>query len=278
MIGRRSKYWAGGLGVLLLLATPRAEAVPSHVPAAGSVREAVAVSLQASAARSTALDLPDDWDWAASGEMAPDDGKKSVLRAVASSAVLPGLGESYLEHPNRAKLFWTIEGVIWSSFAFYRIQAERRQDQQVEYASLESGAPTDGDADYYEHIGLWISIEEWYDIVRRDARFTYPDDPAAQDAYFEQNKRYGDGDAWSWPSDTERLQYRRLRSRAERSFRNARAAAGAALFNRLGSMIHSLALGRNYNHHVEQARLELRVQPIDSVDGLVIGPVLTSRY
>ena len=43
MIGRRSKYWAGGLGVLLLLATPRAEAVPSHVPAAGSVREAVAV-------------------------------------------------------------------------------------------------------------------------------------------------------------------------------------------------------------------------------------------
>jgi hypothetical protein len=234
------------------------------------------------AASSAPLPAGDDWDWvdAAPLESASDD-RKSVWRAVASSALLPGLGEQYLGHTKRARVFFVVEGVIWTSFIFYSIQAEARQDRQIEYAMVNAGAPGGLDSDYYEHIGLWLSLEEWHDIVRRDARINHPDDPAAQEAFFEQNKRYGQGEYWAWVNDAERTEYRQLRSQAERSYRNRRLAVGAAIFNRIASMVDALALTRSFNKRLdeeERASLELRIIPRSTADGLVVGPVLNARY
>jgi len=222
----------------------------------------------------------DDWDWVDRAPESEPARELSLARAVAWSAFVPGLGERYAGHPVRARFFHVVEAAIWSTFAYYRIQGDVRQNKQIEYAQLNAGAAIEQDGDYYEHIGYWLSIDEWYDIVRRDARYRYPDDPAAQEAFFEANKRYDLGQGWQWPDDATRTHYRQLRSVAERSYRNSRLAAGAAIFNRLASMVDAMALARSHNHAVreEQARLELRVQPRDTVDGLVVGPVLTKRY
>jgi hypothetical protein len=116
--------------------------------------------------------------------------------------------------------------------------------------------------------------------VRRDARLRFPDDPASQEAFFQQNKRYDAGDFWEWPDDATRTRYRQLRSQSERSYRNSRLFVGAAVVNRLVSMIDALALARRHNHALdeERARLNLRIGPQRTAEGLSVGPVLTARY
>jgi len=274
--------------LVVVAAGSPAGAASSAVPQNGPVALAMRASLEglggpaAWAASSAPLPAGDDWDWVDSApEEGADDGRKSALWAVTASAILPGLGEQYLGHTNRAKVFFIVEGVIWTSFIFYNIQADDRQDRQIEYAVVNAGAPGDLDSEYYEHIGLWISLEEWHDIVRRDARLSHPDDPEAQEAFFQENKRYDQGAYWAWLSDDERSEYRQLRSQAERSYRNRRLALGAAIFNRIASMVDALALTRSYNKRLEEkerASLELRISPRSTADGLVVGPVLNARY
>jgi len=221
----------------------------------------------------------DDWDWV-DRHPVDEDGKKSVGTAMALSALLPGLGEQYIGRGDRAKIFYVAEGLIWTAFAFYRVEGDQRRDRAVEFAEIRGQASTDGDNDYYEHIGLWISLEEWHDIVRRDARLRFPDDPAAQELWFEENKRYDESRYWAWPDDDTRTEYRVLRSRFEKSYRNSRLVAGAALLNRIISMFDVMTLTRRHNRALdeENAGLELRIGPQDSLDGLVVGPVLTKRY
>jgi hypothetical protein len=223
----------------------------------------------------------DDWDWVdRAPEAAGDDGRKSLLKAVAASALLPGLGERYVGRGGRATAFHVAEAAIWISFGGYRIQGDLRKDRYVEWAQTRAGANPDGDSDYLEHIGLWLSLEEWHDIVRRDARLRFPDDPAAQAEYFNENLRYGEGEAWAWPDDETRVRYRQLRSQSERSYRNARLAFGLAIVNRLASMVDALALARLHNRDLDEdrAQLELRIEPMRSAEGLVVGPVITARY
>jgi hypothetical protein len=283
--------------VIPMLASPSAAAPDpaARVPAAsgalpeGTVALAAAEALSARTVPASWVPSPDipsdwergDWDWVDQGGHAAPGDEKSLVRAVAWSALLPGLGERYVGRTGRAKFFHVTEGLIWSTFAYYRIQGGIREDTHIEFANLQAGAATEQDGDYYEHIGFWLSLDEWYDIVRRDARLRFPDDPAAREQFFEENKRYEEGQGWAWKDDATRTRYRQLRSRTERSYRNARLAAGAAIFNRLASMIDALALARGHNHDVREsdsARLEWRVGPQMTVDGLVVGPVFTKRY
>lgn len=291
--------FAAILALLAPAAAPRARAATDPASAAalpagvalpaGTVALAAAEALSARNAAASWVPSPDvppdwergDWEWVDGAEDGPASREKSLLRAITYSALLPGLGERYVGRTGRANLFHVTEGLIWSTFAYYRIQADVREDSHIEFANLHADAATEQDADYYEHIGFWLSLDEWYDIVRRDARLRFPDDPAAREAFFEATKRYDAGQGWAWPDDATRTRYRQLRSRTERSYRNARLAAGAAIFNRLASMIDALALARGHNRAVketEEARLEWRVGPQMTVDGLVVGPVFTKRY
>ncbi|MGQ0721242.1 MAG: hypothetical protein ACT4PE_06670 [Candidatus Eiseniibacteriota bacterium] len=221
----------------------------------------------------------DDWDWAEPRKEQDPSGRKSLLKAVAASALLPGLGERYVGHDRRAKLFHAAEFAIWGTYVGYEIQGDRRRDRYEEFAVVNAGAASSQDSDYYEHIGLWISLEEWHDIVRRDARLQFPDDPAAQALFFEQNKRYDEGEEWAWEDDDARIRYRQLRSRSERSYRNGRLAVGAAIVNRLASMMDALALARSHNRKLgQESHLDLRIAPEETVNGLVVGPVFTARY
>jgi hypothetical protein len=282
------------LGVLVLAAALVPAAPASGAPeVGGELHVAVHDTLaRGTAAAASWLPMPggpdvgddweaDDWDWVDQAPPAEETREKSALRAVASSALLPGLGERYVGSSGRANFFHITEAVIWSTFAYYHIQADVRRTRHIEFAEIHGGAAGGQDEDYYEHIGLWLSLDEWQDIVRRDARLRFPDDPAAQEEFFEKNRRYDDGQDWNWPDDEARTDYRRLRSRTERSLRNARMALGAAVFNRLASMVDALALTRAHNNDVreqEQSRLDLRIGPKNTVDGLVVGPILTRTF
>jgi hypothetical protein len=224
----------------------------------------------------------DDWTWVDKAPVSTpaEPAEKSTRQAIARSALLPGLGQRYAGHPDRAKIYFAAEAVIWTTFAIFRVQGDEGYDRYVEYAQLNGGAPPGEDSDYYEHIGMWNSLEEWHDIVRRDARATYPDDPAAQEQYFQKFKRYDESQYWAWPNEDVQLRYRQLRSDSESDYRDARLAVGAAILNRLVSMADALALTRQYNRNLrsEGVRLELRIAPENTIDGLVVGPVLSAQY
>jgi hypothetical protein len=222
----------------------------------------------------------DDWDWVDRWPTAESDGKKSVALAMTASAILPGLGEQYIGRGDRAKIFFVAEAVIWTAFAYYRIEGNLRQDRAIEFARTHGQASTQGDADYYEHIGQWLSLDEWHEIVRRDARLRFPDDPDAQASFFEENKKYDESRFWEWADDEVRTDYRVLRSRFEKSYRNSRLVAGAALVNRLVSVVHVMTLTRRQNRALDEqrARLDFRIGARETIDGLAIGPVLTKRY
>jgi hypothetical protein len=272
--------------LLLCAAGPVAAADDAGGGAGGAMplRLAAASGLSLASTTVTADDwVRDDWDWVDEAPYEPGDpsGEKSVFRAVAASFLLPGLGERYVGRTGRAKVFHLVESAIWTTFAVYRIQGEHRKDRAVEFAQRYAGANPDGDDDYLEHIGYWISLDEWHEIVRRDARLAYPDDPVAQAEHFERNKRYDEADRWLWPDDDVRLRFRVLRSRSERAYRNARLAVGAAFLNRLASMIDALAVTRKHNRQLReegQARLALRVGPQNTVDGLVVGPIFSATF
>ncbi len=223
----------------------------------------------------------DDWTWVDKAPIETEaNPEKSTWKAIGASALLPGLGEQYAGHPSRAKVFYATEAAIWTAFGIFRVQGDQREDRYVEFAEVNGGAPGDQDSDYYEHIGFWISLEEWHDIVRRDARAVHPDDSAAQEQYFQEFKRYDESESWQWANADTQLRYRQLRSKSESAYRNSRLAVGAAILNRLVSMADALALTRKYNRSLrsEGVRLELRISPENTVDGLVVGPVLSAEY
>jgi hypothetical protein len=252
-------------------------AAPTPTPLSLAARDAIGSLASAPAVD----DWPaDDWDWVDRAPVRESDGKKSVPLAMTASAILPGLGEQYIGRGDRAKLFFLAEGLIWVGFGYYRVEGGIRRDRAIEFAQIHGHASTQGDADYYEHIGQWLSLEEWHEIVRRDARLRFPEDPAAQARFFEENKRYDESRFWEWDDDAERTEYRVLRSRFERSYRNSRLVAGAALINRLISVIHVMTLTRRHNRSLDEqrARLDFRIDTRGTADGLVIGPVLTKRY
>jgi hypothetical protein len=207
-------------------------------------------------------------------------GRKSGWKAAGASFLLPGLGQKYAGRDTRAAVFFTTEAAIWTLFTVYRVQGEIRQDRYIEFAGVHAGAPSEENSDYYEHIGFWSSLEQWQDIVRRDARTLYPDDPTAQAQYFEHNKLYDEAEAWNWPDDETRTRYRVLRSRSESAFHNSRLALGAALLNRFVAVIDAVALTRKHNQALEKEglSLHLRFETQDNADALVVGPVLTAEY
>ncbi|MDP6529838.1 MAG: hypothetical protein QGI43_09145 [Gemmatimonadota bacterium] len=221
-----------------------------------------------------------DWDWVDAAPPSASTAEKSVARALASSALFPGLGQRYVGHTRRATVFQIVETAVWTTFAIHRYRGAIRRDRMIDYAVLHGGANPSAGSDYYEHIGHWLSQEEWLDIVRRDARLRFPDDPAAQDEFLSQTRWYGSEAYWSWPDDDARVRFRVLRSGSERAFRNSRLAIGAAIFNRLVSLVDALAVTRGHNRRVreEQATLEWRMGPTPTGSGLVVGPVVTARY
>jgi len=262
-------------------------------PAAAQDPRSIAASMPALADNAAAAPAPsteesrkwwteDDWEWVDHEPAKAQDssGRKSVWKAVGASALLPGLGQRYAGRTKRSNVFFVTEAAIWTTFAVYRIQGEIRQDRFIEFAGVRAGAPSGKEDEYYEHIGFWSSLEQWHDIVRRDARSLFPDDPAAQAEYFEQTKRFDESESWVWPDDETRTRYRVLRSRSEGAFHNSRLALGAALLNRFASVVDALALTRRHNQNLreEGLSLDLRFETKDTVDGLVVGPVLSAEY
>ncbi|HSQ59946.1 MAG TPA: hypothetical protein VLT84_05895 [Acidobacteriota bacterium] len=176
----------------------------------------------------------------------PKTGKR---KALLYSLLLPGMGELSLGAKGRATGFFVAEGLIWTHYVWFQVAGHLRRDDYIEQAQLNAGVGVDSaDDEYWKLVGQYdrsggSGPGSYEEVVRRDARDLYPDDPAAQDAYVAENLPSGER-AWDWTSDELQKDYRTTRNSSNRAFDRAKYSFAAAILNRLVSAVDTQILHR----------------------------------
>ena len=185
-----------------------------------------------------------------------------MVRAALLSAAVPGLGEYYAGHTNRALLSGTAEAAIWASFATFKVQEDLRADRAIEYAVSFAGADPRGDDDYYKAIGQVLRSDGpgmWNEFVRRRAR----------DTGEIVGREYGSEQAWAWTSLDRFIDYRQLRKAKLRAGDHARSTIAVAIANRIVSVVSVVQAVRSDAHRDQEKgfglKLELGTTPVQSL-------------
>jgi hypothetical protein len=172
-------------------------------------------------------------------------GKKALLY----SLLLPGMGEMSMGHSGRAIPFFVAEGLIWANYAYWKVSGDMRQDNYIEQAQLNAGVGVSKESDdYWRLVGQFESSSgsgpgTYEEDLRREARDTYPNDPAAQDAFVAERLPTGDR-AWDWSSAELQSSYQDMRENATRADNRAEYSFAAAILNRVVSVIDVQLLRR----------------------------------
>jgi hypothetical protein len=168
----------------------------------------------------------------------PTSSKKALLY----SLLLPGLGEMSMGEKGRATGFFIAEGLIWANFTYWTVAGNLRQDDYVEQAQLNAGVGVSKESDdYWRLVGQYTSSSgegpgSYEEELRREARDTYPSDPAAQDAFVAEHLPTGDR-AWSWSTPALQAEYTDTRETSNRANNKAKYSFAAAILNRVVSVI-----------------------------------------
>jgi hypothetical protein len=178
---------------------------------------------------------------------------KSIYKAAFLSMLVPGLGEYYSGHPNRALVFGTMEAAIWIAYATFSVQEGLRADRAEEFAAQVAGANPSGDADYFEAVGRFPRNDGpgmWNEYVRRRARDT---GEVVGPEYF-------GADNWAWPSDDQLARYRSMRSSMLEAEDNATNMLAVAILNRIVSTIDVVQAVRSDHKKQRDAGLGLELR------------------
>ncbi len=182
--------------------------------------------------------------------------KVSTLKAMALSAILPGGGDIFMGNYQKGAAFISAEVLIW--FAYFRLEQERdwAVDSYQDYASAYAEVPRGQDDSYYQRIQNYYSSDDYNEEVIRDARNYYLIYSNDQDAYQEYLDRYliVEEEAWKWESQSNWREYKRRRTRKQDMEIYANFALGAALLNRVVSIIATAGSARKYNHELQMLK------------------------
>ncbi|MCK5133475.1 MAG: hypothetical protein KAR40_15150 [Candidatus Sabulitectum sp.] len=164
--------------------------------------------------------------------------KGTVLRSIA----LPGWGQAYAGHSTRGAIFMGLEASIWTGVGVSYLQAVFNRNDYRNLAMERAGIDVSSrDRDFQNDVGDFSSSTEYNDYIRSLARHYYPDDPEAQQNYFNNHSRYG-SDGWSWSSADARDDYDDALRISREWFRRTVYVAAFAIVNRAVSAIDASLL------------------------------------
>jgi hypothetical protein len=175
-----------------------------------------------------------------------------MYKAVLLSAALPGLGEYYSGHLERALLFGSFEGAVWTSFITFRVQERLRADRAKEYAIAFAAASARGDDDYFKAVSQYLRSDgpgEWNEYVRRKFRDTGEN----------VGREYTGVDAWAWTSQDRFEQYRTLRRQKLTAHDHATNAVAFAVVNRIASIVDVVQAVRSDRGKEKRLGLKLEI-------------------
>ena len=182
--------------------------------------------------------------------------KISTLKVMALSAILPGSGDLYMGNYQKGAAFISAEVLIW--FAYFRLEQERDWaiDSYQDYASSYAEVPRGQDDSYYQRIQNYYSSEDYNEVIIRDARnfyLIYNNDQESYQTYLD-NYLIVEEEAWKWESQSHWREYKRRRTRKQDMEIYANFALGAALLNRVVSIIATASSARKHNHELKMLK------------------------
>lgn len=162
--------------------------------------------------------------------------------AMVRSIVLPGWGQTHLGHKTRGAVFMGVEAATWLGAGFSYIQATWERDNfrmlALQKAGIDVARRSRG---FQNDVGNFMSSEDFNSYIRQLARYYYPDDPAAQHEYY-QNNSVPDSDGWNWSGEADRLLYRDALRESREWYRRTAYIAMFAVVNRVVSGIDAALL------------------------------------
>lgn len=158
-------------------------------------------------------------------------------KAILASVIVPGWGQRMLKNNLKSEIMLWTDGAIWLTYSGFTWYGYSRNSDAKLFAGINANANTKIKSDkYYRAIERYNNTGEYNEDIRREARERYPDDPLAQNDYILENGFWGDS-TWKWSNDSLRFVYWQKRKSARTAFIRARFVLGAALLNRLISVI-----------------------------------------
>jgi hypothetical protein len=201
----------------------------------------------------------------------PNYERKSLGKALLYSALLPGLGENYVGHKTKAKIFFGVEISTWIAYASFRTWGSWRKDDMVKFAADKAGVNLDGRDEIYEDmVGFYNDVDEYNNAGRVDDEERPYYDPQS-------------ANAWYWQSDDDRVLYRSMKNRYRDAYRKSDFMIGVAIVNRLISMIDAARDVRRHNNRQQQEFSWFRdidyaidVEPVENDTHVML--VLSKRF
>jgi hypothetical protein len=190
-------------------------------------------------------------------------GKKSLAKAAIYSALLPGLGELYVGHKQKARIFFGVEAVTWIGYASYRIYGHAKEEDYIRFAQTNANAQLDGKNDEFrDMVGFYTSINEYNSF----GRVFDPDRPYLVDS---------PENHWQWQTEEDQATYRHLKNRSREAYRKADFFVGIAIIARVVSVIDVVRDVKRYNSRLDREMAEspfkLQVNPFSSTRQVVLS-------
>jgi len=182
----------------------------------------------------------------------------SVAKAALYSALLPGLGEYYVGHRQKAKYFFSAEALTWISFFAFRTYGSWKEDDLIRLANEKASASLEGkDDDFLDWVGFYEDIDEFNTL----GRVGDPDRPYLEDI---------PDNHWRWLSDTDQEAYRDLKNSSREAYRRSNFMIGMAVVNRVISVIDAVRDARRASRRIddsftdaEQPKYHLSIDPLN---------------
>jgi len=173
----------------------------------------------------------------------------STGKAMLYSALVPGLGEMYLSDYTRAGIFLGAEILILASYFRLNQEVDWKTNSYKTYANRYADVPFGASDSYYRLINNYISSDKYnteIELFLRNRYIIYDYNPDLYNHYLDLYL-IDDEDAWEWESRENWLRYREIRREKQRLEIYTNFAIGAAVINRLISVIDSAILARSIN-------------------------------
>lgn len=196
---------------------------------------------------------------------------KSVSKAMLLSAILPGTGEIYSGNIAKGITFMTADMVILYNANRYGNEVDWLDKSFKQYAYAKADIPKNRSSDYYELLHNWKSSEEYnnyYEMLARNYFLIVNSDPDAYNEFISTHSYTGDT-AWRWKSNKDWKQYRQIRKDKQTMIMNQKLAIGAAIVNRLISVIDAAIVTKAVNRKTIQT--SVNVSPDFQSNGFVIN-------
>jgi hypothetical protein len=162
--------------------------------------------------------------------------------AMARSLLLPGWGQGHLGYKTRSMVFMGVEAATWLGAGLSYLEATWERDNFRMLALQKAGVDVSGSGrDFQDDVGSFMSSDDYNTYIRQLARYYYPDDPEAQQEYYEQHSVSGES-GWNWSGEAERLAYRDALRDSREWYRRTTYIAMFAVVNRVVSAIDAALL------------------------------------